>query len=175
MVLQDWHIRFKCMNGMVLGDMMATYQAKHTAGLSIDNAAKVIETGLKAYTQGADDWNKQIFAEVEMSTVFHALAEMAGIKEHAMFDTIVDYNAYREKQNGGNAPRVSIIDHYFKIWRDYACELNRTEWALNNTLTHIATHGVRDNKPSITAQTNKAELAVKLIKKYLTKPEDSVE
>ena len=165
-------IRFKCMNGMVLGDMMATYHAKHSAGLCLDSAAKVIETGLTAYLQGVDTWNAQIKTEVDGSTVFHALAEMAGIKEHAMFDTIVDYNAYREKQNGGHPPRKVLIDSYFEVYRDYSNELGSTQWAVNNALTHISTHGVRDSKPSIQSQTNKAELAVKLIKKYLTSTED---
>lgn len=163
-------IRFKCMNGMVLGDMMATYQAKHSQQLSLDNAAKVIETGLKAYLGGVDEWNRQIKAKVEPSVVWHALAEMAGVKEHALFETFTAYNEWRVKQNHGNAPRRVLIDKYVEVFQDYVVELGATEWALNNALTHISTHGVGNEKPSIQAQTNKAELASKLIKKYLTDP-----
>ena len=171
-------LRFKCMNGMILGDTVASYQKKHCAGLSIEAAGKVIETGLNAYLNGVDSWNAQITAAITPQTAWKCLAEFAGMKDYADYETYKDYNLKRDKNNADGTARKLVIDSYYAILKQYIRELGATEWALNNALTHIATHGKMlpvdpNNKPSIQSQISKTEAARKLINKYLNKGVDS--
>ena len=159
-------IRMACMNGMLTGERIAYYQKKHCSGLSIADAGRAIENGLTAYLNDVDKWNIQINCVIDGSMFFRVLAEMCDLDDLGA----TCYATYKAKQVEVGKTRRGIIDDYMILAADYCDELGQTEWALNNVLTHIATHGARKNgaKPSIASQVSKSEKAQKLMKKYLS-------
>lgn len=157
-------LRFKCMNGMILGSNIASYHKKHCSGLSIAEAGKTIETGIKAYLEGVDSWNNQIKTVVSGETCFTALAELCDLETLGA----KTYAGYKHLTQLAGDTRKKLIDDYMLILEDYVDELGQTEWALNNAITHIVTHGARGKKPSIQSQVTKTAKAREIIKKHLS-------
>jgi hypothetical protein len=155
-------IRFKCLNGVVLGDMMATYSKKHCQGLSIENAAQVVGTGLRVWCENKDTFVAQTKTKVSEETIWACIADMAGFKDKY---SATNFNEYM-RVVAPTKLRITAVEQYYKVFEQYKKEMGMTQWALNNTLTHISTHGVGKQKPAIATIVSKEKQVGKLLVKY---------
>ncbi|MCP3921306.1 MAG: DUF945 domain-containing protein [Desulfobacterales bacterium] len=157
--------RFICANGMVSAKPVIEYKQKHTQALSVEKAVKVITCGVEAYQNDKADFMQQVKTDVSFQTVYEALAIINKI-DTSLAPTYEEY----QRVIRPTLKRQPIIEHHMALWSKYKRELGASQWALNNVLTHISTHG---NKPqysesqSVNGRNDKEKLVHKALKHML--------
>lgn len=154
--------RFKCLNGMVLGTDIGIYRAKHSAKLSVHKAGQVVGTGLQVWLENKDKLIEQSHTLVDEQTVFKALAELSGFTDWAIADNYTQWHQYIRP----TMKRQPVLERYMALWNDYKAEMGSTQWALNNTLTHISTHGMQKTQASVQYRMGKENKVGKILEKY---------
>lgn len=135
--------RFICANGMVSASKIIAYKSAHTASLDIGFAAKTIASGMAQYNEDSEAMLLQAQTSVDEQTVYEALCIMNKI-DTSKAATYAQYMA----EIRPTLKRQPAIERHMALWNKYKSELGATQWALNNVLTHISTHG---DKPEYTA------------------------
>jgi hypothetical protein len=155
--------RLRCLNGMVLASGITSYKAKHSNQLDIDKAARIVITALDIFMNDAEEWKRQTTTLVSDDVAYQALAELSGFDDFALASTYTQYQAVVRP----TLKRQPVIEKYMALWSKYKRELGATQWALNNTLTDISTHGVQQGEASITYRMTKEAQVQGLLVKYL--------
>ncbi len=155
--------RLACLNGMVMAYGIQGYKAKHSNKLDIDKAARIVCKSLEAFMENAEDWKRQTTTLVSDDVAFRALAELSGFDDFAIASTFTQYMAVVRP----TLKRQPSIEKYMALWTEYKGKLGSTQWALNNTLTDISTHGVQQGEASITYRMTKEAIVKGLLVKYL--------
>ena len=140
--------RFICANGMVSADKIIQYSSAHTASLNIGFATKTIASGMAQYENDKESLLQQASTQVNEQAVYEAIAIMNKI-DIKKYPTYSQYHA--EKVATSPRPGGMSVPRHMALWNKYSRELGTTQWALNNVLTHISTHG---DKPEYTASQN---------------------
>lgn len=157
--------RFVCANGMVSAGRIIEYKSSHTANLDIGFAAKTIIGGMAQYNEDKESMLEQAKTPVSAQEVYEALCIMNGI-DTSLAPT---YDAYQAVIRPA-LKRQPAIERHMALWNKYKKDLGHTQWALNNVLTHISTHGDKpeytaDNK--ITTRATKEKLVRQALKHML--------
>lgn len=157
--------RFICANGMVSSTGVIEYRKAHKKDLSVKQAAKVIVCGMEQYHADKESLVKQANTPATEQDVYLALAIMNDI-DLAVAPTYTEY----QRVIRPTLKREPSIERHMGLWNKYKSELGATQWALNNVLTHIATHG---DKPEYSAsqkigtRSTKEKLARTALRKML--------
>ncbi len=138
--------RFICANGMVSANGIIEYKHQHSKGLSASSAAKHIANGMTQYNEDKESLLEQANTQVNAQDVYEALAIMNKI-DTKLAPTYEQYQLVIRP----TLKREPAIERHMGLWNKYKAELGNTQWALNNVLTHISTHG---DKPEYTADQN---------------------
>lgn len=121
--------RMICSNGMVVGKVLAEYKKKHTMGLDMKKAKKIIGTGMDDYSKAVGLWKsyaertaieKEVFAYGELP--FQAAEKDLIESEIRKLGSSVSWNYEKPKES-----KVVI-----------------NAWDMYNILTDVATHNVKD-------------------------------
>lgn len=154
--------RLACLNGMVMAAGITCYKAKHSYQLDIDKAARIVVGAVELFMNNAEEWKRQSTTQVDDATAFKALAELSGFDDFALAATYDQYLAVVRP----TLKRQPHIEKYMALWNDYKKELGSTLWALNNTMTHISTHGMQKGEASISYRMTKEAKVGELLRKY---------
>ena len=140
--------RFVCANGMVSANKIIAYSSAHTASLNIGFATKTIASGMAQYNEDKESLLLQAKTEVNEQTVYEAIAMMNKV-DLKKYPTYNEYHAAKVATSA--RPGGMSVPRHMALWNKYRKELGATQWALNNVLTHISTHG---DKPEYSATQN---------------------
>lgn len=135
--------RIACMNGMIMPSGVIQYKSTHCNDLSISRSVDVICQGLETFQNDRELLEAQTTKLVSNQDVYEALCIMNKV-DLALAPTYEEY----QRVIRPTLKRQPAIERHVNLWKKYRKELGSTQWALNNTLTHISTHG---DKPEFTA------------------------
>jgi len=138
-------IRMICTNGMFVGKLLAKYKRKHTIGLNLQQAQKILTSGMENYSKAQDLWLSYTKRDALLSEV--NCYELVGFHKDEKFSI---ENSIKKQGN--------VI-----TWDDEdENKLNRNvkinAWELMNILTKEATHTVKDITRQAKIQENIANM-----------------
>lgn len=136
-----------CMNTQVFGTTVVGYRKKHTRNLCIKKAVDIIRKGIDVFMMEGEIWKEMTKRTVSREKAFVALADYADI-DLAKTPTLESYLLERRAQG---MKKVAPIENYLRIFDEYVSEMGNSEFALYNTLTHIATHGAAKSGKKVPA------------------------
>ena len=115
-------LRMKCLNGQVLGDIVASYSSTHCKKLAVEAGADKIIRMVEEFNNARDYWGKMMQTPVTDAQVGTILLQFLDIPRDSEFLQNKRYN------------------QVFDLWRAYRNELGRNAYAFYNTLTDYVSH-----------------------------------
>lgn len=163
--LQMGAYRFICANGMVSANGILGYRCAHNANLNPRNAATIIAKGMQQYQDDKESLMLQATTRATTQTAYDALCIINDI-DKAIAPT---FEAYMTEIRP-TKKRTTPLEAQMKLWDKYRYELGATQWAVNNMLTHISTHGNKEQYSSsvkIATRNTKEKLVQKALANML--------
>lgn len=135
-------MRLACLNGMVLGQNISCYKAKHTKSLDVDKASEKLRIAADAFANIGEEWKRMYDTEISPETAQRAITKLAAGAEKVQ----------------------QFLENQFQ--REVR-ELGHTEWALFNAMTHWSTHApVRGSNGAATVLVREAKVNA-VVSKFL--------
>ena len=150
--------RMACLNGMLLGDWVASYSEYHNAKLSVSHAADKVVTILDTFQNTEGAWEAMINTPLKDETAWRVLCTYTNRKD----DFKRGLSAQKE------ATRVNTATKLYEQWETREKkEIGPNVFSIYNTMTHHATHGkLRDDKRAIGADLRTGQVQSVLASKY---------
>jgi hypothetical protein len=113
-------LRMQCLNGQILGDIVASYSCAHTASLDVDAGAATVVSMIQEFKKAENFWGALTLHRVHDYTATQVCREFLGIKEC---------------EHGETERRNSRLEQCLYLWRMYKAEMGDNAYALYNALT----------------------------------------
>ena len=150
--------RMACLNGMLLGDWLASYSEYHNAKLSVEHAAEKVVTILDNFEKTEDAWTNMVQKPLKDETAWRVLCTYTNRKD----DFKRGLSAMRESTRSNTATKL------FEQWESKEKkEIGSNVFSIYNTMTHHATHGkLREGKNAIGRDLRTNQVQAVLASKY---------
>ena len=141
--------RFICLNMQVFANNFAIHKSKHTQGLNLNRIASRLSDAIMFYDAETELWKEMVDTKVtdrEAMSVFAHLANSKSAQAHVkdgsktMYDILYEPDVIRNK---------TLQNLYSSYWFQNKRYLDRTAWALYNSMTEWATHETPRKRTSV--------------------------
>ena len=145
-------IRMACMNGQVLGSIVAGYSSLHTPSLDIDQGAESIITMIQQFQEAKEYWAQLLRKPTTREMELRVMAKFFGNAPTKMNKEEIEQFEKRPQ-----------VVHFTGTLKDYQDLMGRNAYALYNALSDYVTH--REYKPETEAHsrmfhTNRMEAVI---------------
>ena len=145
-------IRMACMNGQVLGSIVAGYSSLHTPSLDIDQGAESIITMIQQFQGAKEYWAQLLRKPTTREMELRVMAKFFGNAPTKMNKEEIEQFEKRPQ-----------VVHFTGTLKDYQDLMGRNAYALYNALSDYVTH--REYKPETEAHsrmfhTNRMEAVI---------------
>ena len=141
--------RFICLNMQVFANNFAIHKSKHTKGLNLQRVADKLSEAVKFYDQETELWKEMVDTNINNVQAMDVLAHLANSKSaqahvkdgsKTMYDILYEPDVIRNK---------TLQNLYSSYWFQNKRYLDRTAWALYNSMTEWATHETPRKRTSV--------------------------
>lgn len=132
--------QFACTNTQVFtSGEVAVYKSKHTQGLNVNHASKIVMNSLKVMDTEQELWKKYINTSVTNQQAFNVFTEATNTKDR--IDSM-ELSTQLPSVIMSMMPRKNkALEYMWNVYRDrYAPRLGYNLWAVYNAMTDWATH-----------------------------------
>ena len=137
---------------------VSMFKAKHTLGLDLDKASKVMITALDLFEKERERWSEMYNTDVTPLDAFLVFVEAAGLT-NTVKNIQTENPHYDWRSIHNTLPRSnSNLTYMMQKCKEYGRKMGQNQWAVYNTLTDWCTHA-----PATTERTQGdiASIAVK--------------
>ena len=131
--------RFICLNMQVFANNFAIHKSKHTQGLNLDRIASRLSDAIMFYDQETELWREMVDTRINDNEAMGVLAHLANSKPAQAHlksgmtpsSILFEPDVIRNK---------TLYNLYSLYWFQNKRKLEKTAWALYNSMTEWATH-----------------------------------
>jgi len=170
-------LRGYCLNTQVFGEMVS-FKKLHNNSLDFDDVAETVTRGLEVFLKEGDAWKRMLETQIDYYKAVAAILKW--FKIDPVVDDTFGSMSFSYENFASNYIRAAAnnemkmppkVETALGIWNKYVEEFGHNEFALYNTLTHLAEHGAlkSGNRPQALGTIQKRHSAVRAISnQYLT-------
>ena len=149
-VVEVGGLRFICLNMQVFANNFAIHKSKHTKGLNLDRIASRLSDSVMFYDKETELWRDMVDTKVTDRQAMEILARLSGSKPAESYSKqYSDYGSFTNILYEPDVIRNKTLLRLYDFWQNNSQKLDKTAWALYNSMTEWATHGDITKKSAI--------------------------
>jgi hypothetical protein len=130
-------LRGFCLNTQIFGQHVG-FKRYHNAQLDFDDVAATVTRGIEVFAQEGETWKRMLETNTYADDAYKA------VMDYCKKDTLA-FPTYQDFLSNKVSKRTTKVENMMRVWEDYAKDLGYNEFALYNTLTHVAEHGCAES------------------------------